>query len=287
MQELGYYNGVWGDLRKMQVPMLDRGFYFGDGIYDAAFARNGIIYALDTHLQRFFAHAQAIGLQLTYTEQSLRTLLQMLVREVDGDECFVYWQATRGTALRSHVPPQGLVANLAVMITPRRVLAARTTYVLHAVEDVRHHLCQHKSLNLLAAVLAAKQADECGADEALLYRIAPDGRKRITECAHSNVCALTEQGMVFPPADCWILDGVARRHLMQECARQGIPVIEDVLWMEDLLDAREVFTTASGALCARVTRIDDVSVGGKDVQLAHSLQDALYQEYLDATRKQM
>ncbi len=284
MKTLGYYNGVFGELDKMTVPMLDRAYYFGDGIYDAAYCRNYKIYALREHVARFFAGAAALGLHLPYTEQQTEYLLQELARHLDEGDSFVYWQASRGSALREHVPPRDLQANVSVMIVPRKIKPRDTVYRLRSAEDKRHFLCQYKSLSLLAGVLAAEQAASAGGDEALLYRLMPDGRKRITECAHSNVCALIDGALVCPPADRLILAGVARQHLMDACREIGVPVREEVLWMEDLLVAQEVLTTASGALCARVCEIDGIAVGGKADALTRQLQTMLYDAYEQATQ---
>lgn len=99
MENLGYYNGKFGPLEEMQVPMLDRVCFFGDGCYDATYSRNHVIYALDEHLDRFYNSAALLGIRLTQTKAEMGALLTEMVEKVDCGEQFVYWQVTRGTAM--------------------------------------------------------------------------------------------------------------------------------------------------------------------------------------------
>ena len=92
MENLGYYNGKFGPLEEMQVPMLDRVCFFGDGCYDATYSRNHVIYALDEHLDRFYNSAALLGIRLTQTKAEMGALLTEMVEKVDCGEQFVYWQ---------------------------------------------------------------------------------------------------------------------------------------------------------------------------------------------------
>ena len=123
MKNLGYYNGEIGLIEELKVPMTDRGLYFGDGIYDAAYSRNHIIYALDEHINRFYRNLARLELNFPMSKEQLRDLLCDLVRRVDDGEQFVYWQATRGSALREHVYPENGcgAANLMVMLRPVKI----------------------------------------------------------------------------------------------------------------------------------------------------------------------
>ena len=90
MENLGYYNGKFGPLEEMQVPMLDRVCFFGDGCYDATYSRNHVIYALDEHLDRFYNSAALLGIRLTQTKAEMGALLTEMVEKVDCGEQFVY-----------------------------------------------------------------------------------------------------------------------------------------------------------------------------------------------------
>ena len=103
MKTLGYYNGKYDEIDKIMIPMSDRSHWFGDGVYDATCARNYKIMAIDEHVDRFFNSARLLNINLGFTKEYLKDLLNELVQKLDDDELFVYWQATRGgNGLRSH-----------------------------------------------------------------------------------------------------------------------------------------------------------------------------------------
>ena len=90
MKTLGYYNGKYGELEEMSVPMLDRACYFGDGVYDATYSRNHIIYNLNEHIDRFYNSAALMGIRIAQTKDEMKALLSEMVRKVDDGEQFVY-----------------------------------------------------------------------------------------------------------------------------------------------------------------------------------------------------
>lgn len=97
MENLGYYNGKFGPLNEMSIPMNDRVHWFGDGVYDAGPARNYKIFAIDEHIDRFFNSAELLEIEMPCTKQELKDLLNKLVKKVDTGSQFVYYQVTRGT----------------------------------------------------------------------------------------------------------------------------------------------------------------------------------------------
>ena len=281
MKNLGYYNGEIGLIEEMKVPMTDRGLYFGDGIYDAAYSRNHIIYALDEHIARFYRNLSRLHLNLDMTPEQLRDLLCDLVRRVDDGEQFVYWQATRGSALREHAYPEDGHgrANLMVMLRPVKIRAKESTMKLVSTPDMRYLYCDIKTLSLLPSVLTAQMAKEAGVDECVMHR---DGR--VTECSHSNVSMLKDGVFITPPADCYILPGVGRAHLLAACRALGIPSEERPFTMDELRDADEIIISSAGILCAAVTALDGAAVGGKDAVTLHKLKDYLFDDWLEKTK---
>ena len=101
MERLGYYNGTFGPLEEMTVPMNDRSSWFGDGVYDAGPCRNYHIFALDEHVDRFFRSAAKLRIGMPVTKEELKSILNRLVKEMDTGELFVYYQVTRGTGIRN------------------------------------------------------------------------------------------------------------------------------------------------------------------------------------------
>ena len=119
MKTLGYYNGKFGPLEEMTVPMNDRACYFGDGVYEATLARNGKIFALKEHLDRFFNSAGLLRIEIPYTREELTAILYDMLAKMDDSDIFIYWQMTRGTGIRQHqFPEKGTKPNLWIFMKP-------------------------------------------------------------------------------------------------------------------------------------------------------------------------
>ncbi len=275
MKTLGYYNGKIDELDRMSVPMLDRACYFGDGIYDVTYARGGRIYALEEHLDQFFRSAELIRMTPNIEKAELAALLSELVGRLEDDELWVYFQMSRSTDPRGHAFPPSPKPNLWVMIRPGAIRDTYTPMRCITMEDTRFSHCNVKSLNLLPNVLASQAAAEAGVDECILHR-----EEIVTECAHSNLSILKNGRLITHPANQHIYAGTGRAHLMAECRRQGIPVLEQTYTLADLWDADEVLVTSASALCVPVIELDHRPIGGKAPHTVRALQDALLREYL-------
>ncbi|MBO4289376.1 MAG: aminotransferase class IV [Lachnospiraceae bacterium] len=277
MKNLGYYNGRYGLLEEMMIPMDDRVCWFGDGVYDAGPCHNYHMFALDEHIDRFFRSAEALDIEIPVTKEELAALLKELVQKLDTGDLFVYFQVTRGTAIRDHVYEK-TPGNLWVMLKPGEFNDCLEPLKLITTKDTRFLHCNIKTLNLIPSVMAAQKARQAGCDEAVFYR--PGGR--ITECAHSNVHILKDGVLRTAPADNLILPGIARAHLLRACQALGIPVAEEPYYLPDLFGADEVIVSSSSHPCARACEIDGKPVGGKDPgrweQLRSYLQEEFYRE---------
>ena len=279
MTHLGYYNGKYGPLDEMTVPMNDRASWFGDGVYDAGPCRNYHIFALDEHVDRLFRSAEALEIRPPVSKDDLKALLNRLVCEMDVGNLFVYYQITRGTGVRKHVFPEGS-GNLWITLTPAEIEDGRVPVQLITVEDQRSLLCNVKTLNLIPSVIASQRAREAGCAEAVFYR--PGGR--VTECAHSNVHILRDGVLRTAPTDHYILAGIARAHLLRACEALEIPYREEPFFLDDLFSADEVIITSSSHLCLHADRIDGRPVGGRDAERYARLREYLLEEFMNSTR---
>ena len=144
MQKLGYYNGKYGELEEMTVPMNDRVCFFGDGVYDATYSRNYKIFALDEHLDRFFNSAALLKMEVPHTKKELGDILQEMVSKMDTGENFVYWQLTRGTGVRNHVFPE-CKANVWITLVPKDIVDTYAKIKLTTMEDTRFFHCNIKT----------------------------------------------------------------------------------------------------------------------------------------------
>ena len=278
MERLGYYNGTYGPLEEMTVPMNDRVSWFGDGVYDAGPCRKYHIFALDEHIDRFFRSAAALKIEMPVSKTELKALLNELVTKLDTGSLFVYYQVTRGTGVRKHVFTEG-AGNLWITMIPAEISDGRTPIRLVTQEDTRFLHCDIKTLNLIPSVMASQKAAEAGCAEAVFYR--PGGR--VTECAHSNVHILKDGVLHTAPADHLILSGIARAHLLRACEALDVPYREEPFTLDELFGADEVIVTSSSNLCLHADHIDGKPVGGRDQALYERLRTYLLDEFIRAT----
>ena len=282
MKNVGYYNGEIGPLEEMKIPMLDRAVYFGDGCYEATTFSSNHIFALKEHYARFCRSCRLLNIPVPLDEESLHRELMRIVDACDTDYGFLYWQCSRGTALRAHnYTKLKLTPNLMAYAVPTKMapLGSRK-YKMISMEDRRFYMCDVKTLNLLPSVLAFDACMEAGCQETVLYREAL-GQKRITECAHSNVLMLRDGALVVPVRDNLILPGISMIHLMKLAEENGIPVKETIFTLEELYEADEVMVSSSGALVTAVEEIDGRPVGGKDpenLKILLEAYDAYYRQ---------
>ena len=278
MENLGYYNGNYGPLEEMMVPMNDRASYFGDGVYDATYSRNGVIFTLDEHIDRFYNSAGLLRIEIPYTKEELKAILNEMVQKVDYGENFVYWQATRGTGIRNHAFPTEGKANIWITVKHAQVQDLSRRIKLITLEDTRFLHCNIKTLNLIPSVMAAQKTLEAGCDESVFHR-----GDRVTECAHSNVHIIKDGVFKTAPTDQYILPGIARAHLIKMCKANNIPVDETPFTVDELMDADEVIVSSAGSFCLVADEIDGKPVGGKAPEIISLLQRELVKEFIEAT----
>ena len=278
LKNLGYYNGNYGEIEEMSIPMNDRVCYFGDGVYDATYSRNYKIFALDEHIDRIYNSASLLNINITETKDEMKEILQEMVDKMDSGENFVYWQVTRGTAKRNHAFPENEKTNLWITISPKDIVDTYKKIKLITMEDTRFFHCNIKTLNLIPSVMASEKAKQAGCDETVFHR-----GERVTECAHSNVHIIKDGAFVTAPTDNLILPGIARAHLIKACKKLGIPVSEVPYTVDELMNADEIIVSSSGSLCLAAEEIDGKRVGGKAPELLKKLQDEVLREFIEET----
>ena len=291
LKNLGFYNGKYDTIENIQIPMTDRVCWFGDGVYEATAVRNGVIYCLDDHIDRFFNSAAFVEIVIPYSKEELKALLYEMISKVDvsqtDNEALLYWQITRGADIpRNHIYPKNCPARLWITVTPRKIADVYRRIKAISHEDIRFLMCNIKTLCLLPNVLASEKADKLGAEECVQYRAEANGIKnRVTEGAHTNVHCIKDGVLYTAPLDNLILPGIARKNIIKICANLGIPVKEEPYSLDFLRSADEVIFSSSSNFCIVATELDGMPIGGKAPELLKKLQDALLEDYLLATRK--
>lgn len=255
-----------------KVDIEDRGYQFGDGIYEVIRVYGGKTFYLEDHLLRLEKSAREIRLPLPWDVQLLTERINRLVEANRLQDGTIYMQITRGAAPRNHAFPEKtepvLVAYTAEAPRPAAMLkdGIRTC----TLQDIRWLRCDIKSLNLLGAVLAKQEALERGCKEAILVR---DGT--VTEGSASNVFMVKNGILYTHPANNLILHGITRAIVLKCAEETGISVKEEAFSVDSLYNADEVFITGTTVEVCPVTHIDDRKIGeGAPGPLTRRLQQA-------------
>lgn len=277
-QTVAWLDGAFLPLAEARVPVLDRGFLFGDAVYEVIPVYGGRPCRMDEHLARLSASLAATAIPEPHDRATWRNLLGRLVEANGGGDLALYLQVTRGVApKRDHAIAPGLVPTvfaMAMPIAPRPPELGERGLAAVIVADSRWARCQIKATTLLANVLHKREATEQDADDALLVR---DGH--VIEATASNVFAVLDGVAVTPPVDPVMLTGVTRNLVLELAAAGGIETREAPLPVADLARASEVWLTSSTREVSPVTTLDGQPVGDGRPGPQWRRIDALYQEY--------
>ena len=256
-----FLNGSILDERDAHVSVLDRGFLFGDGVYELLRYFDGYGVGVEAHarrLSRSLSLARIEGFDATELGVIARTLL-----DANGlRDGVVYLQVTRGAGrVRAHVPTEPLTPTVFAMATaaePITTLTGPAEVKVVTAEDMRWKLCEIKTLSLMGNILHLLDADAHGANEAILHR---DGF--VGEGAYSNVALVTDGRLVTPPIaeDPPILHGTARADLLAAARAAGIPAEICKIRLAELRSADELMITSSRRLVSAATALDGAPVG--------------------------
>lgn len=272
-----YLNGNFLPPDQARVSVFDRGFIFGDGVYEVIPAFGGRLFRLPHHLSRLEASLAAIRLRNPHTVPEWKTIFTQLLGEGGNGDQSIYLQITRGVAPRDHAFPPNITPTvfayaLPLKYSPPEQLAQGVTAVTAA--DIRWSRCDIKAIALLANALLRQQAIDQGAVEAILVR---DGV--ITEGAASNIFVVKGNRLVTPPKGPFILPGITRDLVVEIAHASGIACDELPIKTEMLQSADEVWLTSSTKEILPITRIDDRPVGNGKPGPMHARMFALYKEY--------
>jgi D-alanine transaminase len=259
MPDIACVNGRFGPLADAVVSAEDRGFQFGDGVYEVIRTYHGQPFAIEAHLQRLERSAQALHLSTGHAPAQWISLIHEGLRLSQYPDTKIYLQVTRGQAPRDHPFPHDLAPTTVLTFRELRPFEASTRQVgvnAITVDDVRWGRCDIKSVNLLANVLARQRAKEAGAFEAILVR-----EDLVTEGSVSNVAVVRNGGIQTAPEGNRILSGVTRAIVLEMAKKEGLPVLEDFVSRADLFAASEVFLTGTTVEILSVVRVDGRMIG--------------------------
>lgn len=258
-----YLNGCLLPLEQAHISVMDRGFLFGDGVYEVVPVYGGRCFRLEQHLERLDRSLREVRIEQPYTSAQWQDVFAQLIATVSAPDQMIYVQLTRGPApLREHRFPAGLKPTVFAFskalppITdalPKPIAATTAT-------DIRWARCDIKTTSLLANVLMTQDALDHDAGEAILIR---DGYAR--EGASSNVFAVVGGVICTAPEDHRILSGITRDLLVELCRDNGHPLVEEAVTATQLHTATEIWVTSSSRELQPVTRLDGRPVGSGDI----------------------
>lgn len=284
-----YLNGDFLPLEEACVSVTDRGFLFGDGVYEVIPAYGGRLFRLPHHLQRLQNSLDGIQLSNPLSEAAWEQLLEeLLVRNRDRagrhNDQSVYLQVTRGTAeKRDHNFPAEIHHTVYAASNPIPEPdpdLARNGVAAVTLDDIRWAWCNIKAITLLPNVLLRQQAGERGAAEAILIR---DGHA--IEASSSNIFIVQDGIIITPPKSQVMLPGITRDLVLELAEQHGVAYREDNIAEDALHAADEVWITSSTREIVPVTRLDDREVGDGTPGQVWQVMLAHYRQYKDAVRR--
>lgn len=260
LDSIVYLNGDFIRLADAKVSVLDRGFIFGDGIYDVVPAYGGKPFRMDGHLARLERCLAAIGIRNPYSRHTWEQLvLDMLARSGRGGDCIVYIQVTRGVAKRDHAfPKKEVPTTVFLMVSPfTRSQADREQGVKAvSIEDIRWLRCDIKSVSMLGNVLAKQAAVEAGVDEVLQFR-----EDQLSEAAACNVWIVKDSVLLAPMRNNLILEGIRYGLIQELAAKAGIEFQARNITRAEVLSADEIMISSATKEILSVVELDGVPVG--------------------------
>ena len=281
--DIVYLNGGFLPVGEARISVLDRGFLFGDGVYEVIPVYGGRPFRLEHHLHRLDLSLQGIRLANPLGHDSWSAILTELVAHNGGGDLSLYLQVTRGVApSRDHAFPHDVQPTVFAMTSPITTPpdSVRAGITAVTVEDIRWQHCNIKAITLLPNVLMRQQAIDAGAAEAILIR-----NGTATEGAASNLFIVRACEVVTPPNSNLLLPGITRDLVVELCRTHSIPCSERDISEEELRSADEVWITSSTKEVVPVIRLDGAIVSdGRPGTLWHRVAK-LYSEYKQAFRE--
>ncbi len=272
---IAYLNGEWMQPEDARVSVFDRGFMFGDGIYEVMAVYDDEVFTLDQHLVRLQRSLDAIRLVSPHSSEEWRSLILEAVERGQENPAYLYLQVTRGVAApRSHVYPAVVQPTVLMTVMHAPDLERQNVAPLKVVtkEDFRWGRGDIKVVSLIANGLLKNEAIAEGFDDAILVR---DGL--VTESTAANVFVVKDGVIVTPPKSNYLLHGITRDHLVDLVNEAGLSMEERSITESELLEADEVWVTSTGQEVWPVGQVNDQVIGNGSAGVVWQAVDDLFQ----------
>ena len=284
-----YLNGRYGPVSQMQVSVLDRGFIFGDGVYEVLPVYDGKIFRFEHHMARLQRSLDELRIATPMPNDEWLSIARRLIQSHTAGggsrNQLVYIQVTRGVAVRDHVMPTHLTPTVFLMVSDMKLATAAQReqgVACVTAEDFRWQKAHIKSTSLLGAVFSRQISADAGALETVMFR---DGM--LSEAAASNVWVVKDGKLMGPPKDHLVLEGIRFGLLEDICREQGIPFELRRITRTEVLDADELLLSSATKEVLPITILDDQPVGhGETLGRPGPIYAKLYAGYQQAKAAQ-
>jgi branched-chain amino acid aminotransferase len=261
---LTYVNGRFVPKEEAAVSVFDHGFLYGDGIFEGIRAYNGRVFRLEEHLDRLYASARSLMLEIPLSRAEMREAILETLRRNNLREGYIRPVVSRGTGdlgldpRKCSAPTVVIIAD-AIQLYPREAYEQGLRTITAAVRKVRPDMLNPrvKSLNYLNNILARIEANQAGVHEAIM--LSADGY--VTECSADNIFVVRGGEVLTPPPFLGILRGVTRDAVLDLAHELGFPAAERVFTLHDVYSADECFLTGTGAEVGPVVEVDGRAIG--------------------------
>jgi D-alanine transaminase len=272
-----FLNGKFMPVDEARVPVLDRGFIFGDGVYELVPVYSRVPFRLDEHLARLERSLAAVRIRNPYSRVEWRDIILQLVAKQSFEDQGIYFQVTRGVAKRDHAFPKDAVPTVFVMsnplVNPPQELVERGAAAVTAVDD-RWHRCDIKSTSLLGNCLLRQVSADVGAAETILFR---DGN--LSEASASNVFVVKQGAILAPAKSNLILPGITYDVVVELAQGAGLPLQFRDVPEAEVRAADEIWLTSSSKEVLAVVTLDGKRVGDGRPGPMFRRMYGLYQEF--------
>ena len=265
-----YLNDQFIPKEDVKISPFDRGFLFGDAVYEVIPVYKNGPFLLDEHLRRLETSLTKVNIQKPKKWNRLVEILKEMIKRNSFNSQYLYLQISRGQEeTRSHTPlttiePTLFIFSAEFAVNPFRKDFRKSGLIVITKEDLRWQRCDIKAVTLLANITELFEAKDLGADEVIFHE-----GKRVTEGASSNVFAVLNKKIVTPPLSNKILPGVTRNYVITLIKDLNLDFEEQDLTIKDLYEAHEIWLTSSTKEIQPISKIDEIELPIKDPKRAY------------------
>jgi len=281
-----FVNGSFVNLTLAKISVFDRGFLYGDGLFETMRAYWGEVFRLEDHLDRLFRSAKEIEISFSYTRKELKNIIKRILKTNNLSEAYIRLTLSRGISETGLISKSKSSATLVIMarkfkpLSPSEYKRGWRSTVVGPRQNQASPVSRLKSLNFLNNILARKEAKAKGVDEGILLNTIGD----VTEASTSNIFLVKRGIVITPPEESGLLPGITRRVVLELATSLGLKVYKRRIFLDELMGVEEAFLTNSLIEIMPLVEIDGRRIGkGKP----GTLTQRIHRAYQDLVKKEI